>query len=141
MDVARNTLYFADVSNRRIRAVDLSTGLIRTVAGGGTADIGDGGPATSATFSTHPMRVMVNDDDALFVTARTRTGSVASTPTRRSSAPSPATAPRASGATVDPQLRRACQYLTGPASIAPETCTSPTRRTIGSAASTVSRVT
>lgn len=73
MDVARSKLYFADVSNRRVRVVDLSSGVIRTVAGGGTisgdaSDIGDGQPATSAVFSTHPMRVMVDDDDALFVT-------------------------------------------------------------------------
>ena len=73
MDVARSKLYFADVSNRRVRVVDLSSGVIRTVAGGGTisgdaSDIGDGRPATSAVFSTHPMRVMVDDDDALFVT-------------------------------------------------------------------------
>lgn len=74
MDVRRQKLYFADVSNRRVRVIDLGTGLIDTVAGGGagavggSADIGDGGPATDATFSTHPMRVMVDDDDALYIT-------------------------------------------------------------------------
>ena len=69
MDVFRDRLYIADVSNRRMRAVDLATGTITTVAGGGgSADIGDGGPATAATFSTHPMRVMVNGDDDLYIT-------------------------------------------------------------------------
>jgi sugar lactone lactonase YvrE len=67
MDVSRDRLYFADVSNQRVRAVDLVSGVITTVAGGGSADIGDGGPATAATFSTHPMRVMVNGDD-LYIT-------------------------------------------------------------------------
>ena len=62
MDVSHHTLYFTDVSNRRVRAVDLATGVITTVAGGGT-DNGDGGPATEAALSTHPMRVMVKDGD------------------------------------------------------------------------------
>ncbi len=67
MDVSNDKLYFTDVSNWRVRAVDLVTDAISTVAGGGSADIGDGGPATAATFSTHPMRVMVNGDD-LYIT-------------------------------------------------------------------------
>jgi sugar lactone lactonase YvrE len=74
MDVARGKLYFTDISNRRVRVVDLSTGLIQSIAGGGTitgdgaTNIGDGGPSTSAVFSTHPMRVMVNTNDTLFIT-------------------------------------------------------------------------
>ena len=68
MDLYKDRLYFADVSNRRIRAVNLTTGYITTVAGGGTAVIGDGGPATDATFSTHPMRVMAHDSGDLYVT-------------------------------------------------------------------------
>ena len=74
MDVARGKLYFTDIGNRRVRVVDLSTGVIHSIAGGGTitgdaaVNIGDGGPATSAVFSTHPMRVMVDDTDGLFVT-------------------------------------------------------------------------
>jgi sugar lactone lactonase YvrE len=47
------TLYFADIGNARIRAVDPVTGIIRTVAGNGNLvgqdqDVGDGGPATNA---------------------------------------------------------------------------------------------
>ncbi|MBI5387491.1 MAG: hypothetical protein HZA90_22760 [Verrucomicrobia bacterium] len=46
------TLYFADYSNFRIRAVDPSTGLIRTIAGNGNiGDTGNGGPATNATLA------------------------------------------------------------------------------------------
>ena len=52
-----DAIYFSDVGNSRIRRVDLTTGVITTVAGGGPGDLGDGGPATDATFSSHPMRV------------------------------------------------------------------------------------
>ena len=62
-----DALYFADVGNSRIRRVDLTTGVITTVAGGGTGDLGDGGPATEATFSSHPMRVAGDRAGNLFV--------------------------------------------------------------------------
>ena len=63
----RDAIYFSDVGNSRIRKVDLTTGVITTVAGGGTGDLGDGGPATDATFSTHPMRVTGDRAGNLFV--------------------------------------------------------------------------
>jgi hypothetical protein len=49
------TLYFGDIGNARIRAIDPVTGIIRTVAGngnlvGGDLDVGDDGPATNASF-------------------------------------------------------------------------------------------
>ena len=62
-----DAIYFSDVGNSRIRRVDLTTGVITTVAGGGTGDLGDGGPATDATFSTHPMRVTGDRTGSLFV--------------------------------------------------------------------------
>ncbi|MGA2037590.1 MAG: IPT/TIG domain-containing protein, partial [Acidimicrobiales bacterium] len=47
--VANGILYIGDMANERIRAVDLSTGIIITVAGtGDPGHSGDGGPATSA---------------------------------------------------------------------------------------------
>ena len=52
-----DAIYFSDVGNSRIRRVYLTTGVITTVAGGGSGDHGVGGPATDATFSSHPMRV------------------------------------------------------------------------------------
>lgn len=63
-----DAIYFSDVGNSRIRRVDLSTGVITTIAGGGTTDLGDGGPATAATFSSHPMRVTGDRAGNLFVT-------------------------------------------------------------------------
>ena len=62
-----DALYFADVGTSRIRKVDLTTGVITTVAGGGGGDLGDGGPATDATFSSHPMRVAGDHAGNLFV--------------------------------------------------------------------------
>ena len=64
---AHDAIYFADVGNSRIRRVDLTTGVITTVAGGGAGDPGDGGPATDATFSSHPMRVAGDREGNLFV--------------------------------------------------------------------------
>ncbi|MEZ4366696.1 MAG: hypothetical protein R2939_10470 [Kofleriaceae bacterium] len=47
-----DVLYLADPSHHRVRAVDLTTGLISTFAGfdNGTGDPGDGGPATAASL-------------------------------------------------------------------------------------------
>ncbi len=45
-------VYIADYSNNRVRKVTVSTGVIATVAGDGTAGYsGDNGPATSATMN------------------------------------------------------------------------------------------
>ena len=62
-----DAIYFSDVGNSRIRRVDLTTGVITTIAGGGTGDLGDGGPATDATFSSHPMRVTGDRAGNLYV--------------------------------------------------------------------------
>ncbi len=45
-------MYIADRANNRIRKVTVSTGIITTVAGTGTASYsGDNGPATSAALN------------------------------------------------------------------------------------------
>lgn len=47
-----DNLYISDLGNTRIRRVDAGTGNISTFAGNGTSGFsGDGGPATSATFT------------------------------------------------------------------------------------------
>jgi sugar lactone lactonase YvrE len=49
---SRGTLYIADMFNHRIRIVDAKTGIIRTLAGSGTARFaGDGGPAEKAMLN------------------------------------------------------------------------------------------
>ncbi len=45
---ASDNLFVCDSGNRRVRRVDAATGIVTTVAGGGTAFPGEGGPATSA---------------------------------------------------------------------------------------------
>ncbi len=56
-----NLLYIADTENHRIRALDLDTGIVTSVAGNGTgAFAGDGGPATEASLN-YPMDIEVED--------------------------------------------------------------------------------
>ena len=53
LDVQSGALYIADSGNSAIRKVNISSGIITTVAGTGTAGYGgDGGPGTSATLRT-----------------------------------------------------------------------------------------
>ena len=59
LDTAGN-VYIADTENNRIRKVTISTGIITTFAGIGTASYsGDNGPATSATLN-YPYGVAVD---------------------------------------------------------------------------------
>ena len=59
LDTASN-VYIADTDNHRIRKVTVSTGIITTIAGSGTASYsGDNGPATSATLN-YPYGVAVD---------------------------------------------------------------------------------
>src|SRR5690606_19505839 len=67
LDPTESTLYIADVSGHRVRAVDLETGVISTVAGTGEArHSGDGGPALAAALHG-PRAVAVGVDGALFI--------------------------------------------------------------------------
>ncbi len=60
-------LYVADQSNNRVRAIDLETGSIRTVAGtGASAYNGDGIPATEAALSG-PSSLALAEDGTLFI--------------------------------------------------------------------------
>ena len=62
-----STLFIADSMNHRIRAVDLRTGVIRTVAGTGNSTFGgDGGPAATARLA-EPRGVAVTPDGDVIV--------------------------------------------------------------------------
>lgn len=64
LDESARVLYVAESGNDRIRAVDLVTGTISTLAGGGTAvtaPYGDGRTATDATFN-NPSQLSIHDD-------------------------------------------------------------------------------
>ena len=58
-------LYIADAENYRIRKV-LPSGVITTIAGGGTIGLGDGGPATMAELS-FPTGVAVDESGNVYI--------------------------------------------------------------------------
>ena len=63
----KGTLYVADQSNNRVRAIDLRTRRIRTVVGTGSATYnGDGIPATDAAVAG-PSGLACADDGTLFI--------------------------------------------------------------------------
>ena len=61
------SLYLADSVNNRIRAVNLTTGIIRTVAGNGVQGYGgDGGPALQASLNV-PQRIAFDGSGDLII--------------------------------------------------------------------------
>jgi sugar lactone lactonase YvrE len=61
-------LFIADFHNGRVRKVS-PNGTITTVAGGGTGELGDGGPATAAVLNT-PAGVAVDSAGNLFIASQ-----------------------------------------------------------------------
>ncbi|HYV35936.1 MAG TPA: peptidoglycan DD-metalloendopeptidase family protein, partial [Gemmataceae bacterium] len=69
---ANGHLFIADTNNNRVREVDLSTGIITTVAGNGTGGFsGEGVAATAASLSL-PVSVAVDANGNLYVTDNQR---------------------------------------------------------------------
>ncbi len=65
------TLYFSDGDNHRIRAVDLATGVIRTIAGTGVAGFsGDNGPAAAARINQPRALQVAANGDLVFADSR-----------------------------------------------------------------------
>jgi sugar lactone lactonase YvrE len=60
-------LYIADQSNNRVRAVDLATGVIRTVAGTGIAAYNGDGVAATETGLAGPSGLALASDGTLFI--------------------------------------------------------------------------
>ena len=60
-------LYFCDANNQRVRKIDMSTGIINTIAGTGTLGYsGDGGPALNAKFN-FPVEVFVQSNGNIYI--------------------------------------------------------------------------
>ena len=65
-------LLINDKGNQRIRRVDSATGIITTIAGGGRPEtgVGDGGPATGATFSDPSGHIGLDESGNLYIADR-----------------------------------------------------------------------
>jgi PKD repeat protein len=69
LDGTFSNLYFTDQANDRIRKVNLTTGVIYTVAGTGVAvNSGDGGLATAASIN-HPYGIAIDPSGNIFFSA------------------------------------------------------------------------
>lgn len=75
-DTAGN-MYFSDEGNSRVRRVDASTGIIRTIAGNGSNGYkGDGGAATKAALAS-PSGVTVDSEGEVYILAHSATSGTA----------------------------------------------------------------
>lgn len=67
LDPVEGNLYFADTNNNVVRKIDLTTGVITTIAGTGEKGYsGDGGPAASAQLN-RPFGIAFDEDGHLYI--------------------------------------------------------------------------
>jgi DNA-binding beta-propeller fold protein YncE len=67
LEIRAGRLYVADTENHRVRAIDLATGIITTIAGNGQPTFaGDGGPAAQASLNL-PFGIALDSEGALYV--------------------------------------------------------------------------
>jgi sugar lactone lactonase YvrE len=70
VDQNTGNIYIADTCNFRVRRVNVSTGIITTIAGNGTQGYsGDGGPASSAELGS-PRQLALDSSGNLYITDR-----------------------------------------------------------------------
>src|SRR5437868_3050620 len=70
---AAGDMYFSDTKNQRVRRIDYNSGIIRTIAGNGTAGYtGDGSKATSAKLN-NPTGVAVDSQGAVYIISNSAT--------------------------------------------------------------------
>lgn len=67
LDLPRNRLVFTERSTNRVRAIDLGTGILSTIAGIGPATFGENGPAIAAELDAidgdaRPLGITANDE-------------------------------------------------------------------------------
>jgi hypothetical protein len=65
-DIAGN-MYFADTGNQRVRRVDVSTGIISTIAGTGTAGYSGENTAATVTALSNPTGVAVDSQGQVYI--------------------------------------------------------------------------
>lgn len=71
IDIANGVLYIADAGNHRVRAVDLASGIITTVAGSGASGFGgDGGNPLFASLSDPRDVAVTSDGVSLYIADR-----------------------------------------------------------------------
>lgn len=69
-------MYFTDKTNQRVRRIDYTTGVIRTIAGNGTAGYtGDNGKSTAATLNG-PTGVAVDSTGSVYIISSAASGQV-----------------------------------------------------------------
>lgn len=70
LDPSQENLYVADLDNRRIRAIHLKTGLVRTVAGNGARGVPKEGADAAKAPLIDPRAVAVDDEGNVYVLER-----------------------------------------------------------------------
>lgn len=70
IDIRNGTLYIADLGNRRIRAVDLASGIIRTAAGNGERGVPEDGAQATASPLVDPRAVAVDQAGRIYICER-----------------------------------------------------------------------
>jgi sugar lactone lactonase YvrE len=70
LDPAEETLHLADLKNRRIRAIDLKSKTVRTVAGNGKAGVPEDGAAAAESPLVDPRAVAADSQGRVYVLER-----------------------------------------------------------------------